>query len=140
MPPAEPLSSSNRDLWAALSKAENDHDTAPHRELLAEDVVVVLPGETELRGSDAYISMIRGMFRGLPDYEATVLHVAEVDDVVIVHWVITGTHDGELFGVAATGRRVTYRGCSVWRLRDGRIVEGYLYPDRTSLLAQLQAG
>ncbi len=129
--------SSSREVWERLSRAENELDTSGHGELLADDVVVHLPGGVELKGLAAYRAMMDGIFGGLPDYSARAQHVAEVDDVVIVHWTISGTHHGELFGIAPTGRTVSYRGCSVWRTDSGRIVEGWLYPDRASMLAQL---
>lgn len=128
-----------RQVWERLSEAENRHDLSGHPELLTHNVVVHVPGGVELDGADSYVGMITAMFRGLPDYCAQALHVAEVDDVVIVHWSISGTHDGDLFGISPTGRRVTYRGCSVWRAESGRIAEGWLYPDRASMLAQLGA-
>jgi predicted ester cyclase len=35
----------------------------------------------------------------------------------------TGTHTGELFGVAGTGRVVSLTGIAIYRIAEGRIVE-----------------
>ncbi|HVT76296.1 MAG TPA: ester cyclase, partial [Acidimicrobiales bacterium] len=83
----------------------------------------------ELGGVDAYCSMIDGFFGLLPDYRADVLAAAEAPDRLLVHWRIEGT--------AAGDRSISYTGCSVWRADGDRIVEGWLYPDRAAMLAQL---
>lgn len=52
---------------------------------------------------------------------------------------LTGTHQGEFEGVAATGRRVEVRGLQLGRFEDGQIVERWGATDMAGLLSQLQA-
>lgn len=50
-----------------------------------------------------------------------------------------GTHRGEFLGVAPTGREVTISGVTIFRLREGRLVEGWDYYDGLGLLRHLGA-
>lgn len=48
-----------------------------------------------------------------------------------------GTHQGELDGIAATGRSIQLHGCNVIEVADGRIVREREYFDTMALMAQL---
>jgi hypothetical protein len=54
-----------------------------------------------------------------------------------VCWTFHGTHQGEYFGVPATGRPVTYSGLNIFRIADGRIAEIRDLYDRLWLWQQL---
>ena len=60
-------------------------------------------------------------------------------DTGIVCWTWEGTHSGPLtsIGIPATGKRVQMMGCSVYRFRDGKIVEQWENGDLLGLLQQL---
>ena len=49
----------------------------------------------------------------------------------------SGTQQGEIFGVAASGRTVSLHGINIWRVRDGRIVERWGRLDELGLMRQL---
>lgn len=59
------------------------------------------------------------------------------DGMVAVRWTAVGTHRGAYLGAAPTGRRVTFKGIEVIRVRDGRIVERWGEWDGLQLLGQL---
>lgn len=61
-------------------------------------------------------------------------------DLAFIAWTVTGTHQGELYGRAPTGRQVTVHGADVIRLNDaGEITEHWDYyaKARTHALARL---
>lgn len=60
-------------------------------------------------------------------------------DKVVVRWTCTGTHRGEFRGIAPTGKRVTFIGINIYRLRDNKIIERWAVEDSVSLLQQLGA-
>ena len=126
-----------REVWAALGATDNEHDTSPYPDLLADDVVVHLPGDNRTEGIAAYRGFIEALFAGLPDYHAEPEEVMSQGGSVFVHFTITGTHTGELFGIPASGRAVRYSGCSLWHVRQDKIAEGWIYPDRAAMLQQL---
>ena len=58
-----------------------------------------------------------------PDLQCTVEDVVDEGDKVALRWVSRGTHKGDLMGVAATGKQVTFRGIQMQRISNGRIEE-----------------
>jgi predicted ester cyclase len=75
----------------------------------------------------------------LPD---AVLHVDEVirqGDFVATRWTIHGTHEGKTLGIAPTGRKVTLSGMSVERLKDGKVIEHWEFPDLKGFAEQIEA-
>ena len=57
--------------------------------------------------------------------------------MVVTRWTAQGTHQGELFGIAATGRQATITGVSVERIVGGQIVEDHTNWDTFGLMQQL---
>ncbi len=58
--------------------------------------------------------------------------IAEGDKIVArLTW--SGTHNGELFGIAPTGRRVSYVGAAIFRLRRGKIQSAWVVGDTQEL-------
>jgi steroid delta-isomerase-like uncharacterized protein len=60
-------------------------------------------------------------------------------DYVITRWTATGTHDGELMGMPATGKHVTVTGITIDRFKDGQVVEGWTNWDTLGMMQQLGA-
>jgi predicted ester cyclase len=50
---------------------------------------------------------------------------------------MTGTQDGEIKGVAPTGRRVSVDTAEIYRIRDGRFVGYWCQSDVAGMLRQL---
>lgn len=77
--------------------------------------------------------------RALPDFHNKIEELIAEDGKVVARLTYSGTHRGELFGVAPTGRRVTYCGVAVFRISDGSIAEGWVLGDIRALIEQLKA-
>ena len=58
-------------------------------------------------------------------------------DDVVVRWTMRGRHEGELFGVPASGNDVTIEGLTFFRLLDGKVVEEWTFRDQLVLLQQI---
>jgi steroid delta-isomerase-like uncharacterized protein len=58
-------------------------------------------------------------------------------DYVITRWTATGTNDGELMGMPATGKPVTITGITIDRFEDGKVVEGWTNWDTLGMMQQL---
>jgi steroid delta-isomerase-like uncharacterized protein len=72
-----------------------------------------------------------------PDWHVQIENLAAEGDDVIVRSTVTGTHRGVFQGIPATGKRVSFRGLDLFRLRDGKIVEQRTIFDRMAMLEQL---
>jgi steroid delta-isomerase-like uncharacterized protein len=74
-----------------------------------------------------------------PDWQLTIEDLLAVGDQVVVRWTGRGTHLGQYRGLAATGRPVTNRGITIWRLAAGKLVERWSAADALGVLEQLGA-
>ena len=60
-------------------------------------------------------------------------------DWVAAHCRIGGTHLGEWRGIPPTGKHATWRATTFRRVRDGKVVQGYITMDLLSVLEQIGA-
>jgi len=54
-------------------------------------------------------------------------------------YTLTGTHEGEFQGIAATGRKVEVRGVQIGRFENAQIVERWGSTDELAIMSQLGA-
>jgi steroid delta-isomerase-like uncharacterized protein len=72
-----------------------------------------------------------------PDLHLTIEDVIAEGETVMTRWSCRGTHNGDLNGVAPTGKHITITGLTVARVSNGKIVEGYVNWDALGLMQQL---
>jgi steroid delta-isomerase-like uncharacterized protein len=72
-----------------------------------------------------------------PDARYTINDQIAEGDKVVTRWTATGTHKGQLMGIAPTNKRVTVTGISIGRYQDGKVVEWWSSYDMLGLLQQL---
>ncbi len=94
-------------------------------------------GGDELNGVEELREYVAGYYRAFPDMTVVAKTVFAEDDWVASRWEGTGTHKGELQGIAATNKKVTISAATIQRFEDGKVVEEWEYPDLMSLMAQL---
>jgi predicted ester cyclase len=58
---------------------------------------------------------------------------------VATRWTGRGTHDGEIAGIAATGKQVTVTGLTISTVENGLVVEEQTEWDALGMLVQLGA-
>ena len=78
-----------------------------------------------------------GLREAFPDREDVIEEIIAEGDRVGMFWRLNGTHKGNLFGIAPTGRKFDVWEIGVFRLKDGRITEGWFMADEVGLLRQL---
>lgn len=119
-------------------EAWNKGNLAVIDEILASDSVGYDPVNPEpIRGPEGLkqtISMYRDAF---PDLSFTIVDQVAEGDKVATRWTSRGTHKGDLFGTAATGKQTTVRGMEISRLAGGKVVETHVSWDTLGLLQQL---
>jgi predicted ester cyclase len=115
-----------------IERAWNAGDEAVFYEHLAPDVA--LPG-----GREGFKAMVLGLRSAFPDLKMEIHDMFGVGEKVVTRFTIRGTHRGELFGIAPTGRSVELDGIAIDVMRDGLRVEGWAQLDRLGLLTQLGA-
>lgn len=103
-------------------------------ELVDHDPLPVPGGRSGAAGLLDVVALIRS---GIPDLTRTVEIQIGRGDLVATRFVDEGTHSGDLFGIAATGRRIRVAGINIERVVDGRIVEIWHVEDIAGLMAQI---
>src|SRR5262249_4280834 len=93
---------------------------------------VALPGEK--RGPDSARALVELFLGAFPDFSINVVDVVAEGAQVVVRYEFEGTHRGHWLGVAATGRRVTVAGVTIYRLAEQRIAETWFLYDAMRLL------
>jgi predicted ester cyclase len=92
-----------------------------------------------VEGAENLVGLLRGFIGALPDLNAQEQDIVAAGDTVAVRFVVEATHEGDLLGIAPTGRRVRWDAVDVYRLRDGKISEEWAADDMTALLHQVGA-
>jgi len=80
------------------------------------------------------VAMYRGAF---PDSHVTYEELLASGSTIIGRWSATGTHTGELPGLAPTGKPISITGITIYRMADGRIVEAWEQLDLLGMWRQL---
>ena len=88
-------------------------------------------GREEWRG---YRDLIRA---GSSDFANEIVELVCLGDRAAARLEYTGTHDGPLAGIEATGRRFAYAGAAFFTARDGLLVSAWVLGDLAGLRAQL---
>ena len=90
-----------------------------------------------IEGSENVTQRLRGIIGALPDLNAAEQDLVANGNSVAVRYVVEGTHQGNLLGIAPSGRRVRWDAVDVYRLADGKIVEDWAGDDTTMILYQV---
>jgi steroid delta-isomerase-like uncharacterized protein len=106
-------------------------------ELVDPGAVIRTPLPIGATGADALKQVWAMLLRVYPDIHLTVQDVIAEDDKVVGRTTVTGTHQGEFMGVAATGKPVTYDEIFIFRFADGRVVETWGVVDVYSQMRQI---
>jgi predicted ester cyclase len=78
-----------------------------------------------MTGADlaAFKGMLTGMSTALSDVRFEIDDLVAEGDSVVARWKMEATHTGSLMGETPTGKRVSSRGLTYYRLVNGQIVE-----------------
>jgi steroid delta-isomerase-like uncharacterized protein len=107
-------------------------------EFIAADHVNHDPTAPEVERGPAGVRTLAELYRSaFPDIAFEHADMFAAGDRVVHRWTLTGTHEGEMMGVAATGRRVRVSGLEINRIADGKIAESWAISDALGMLSQL---
>jgi len=87
-------------------------------------------------GAKQFISVFRNAF---PDIHFTVEDQIAEGDKAVIRWTARGTHKGEFQGIPPTGKQVVVTGIGIFRVANGKLVEGWTNADLLGILQQLGA-
>jgi steroid delta-isomerase-like uncharacterized protein len=122
-----------------IEEAVNKGNFSVIDEILSTDYVYREPTVGEKRGRAGLRELITMYRNAFPDVKLTIDEQIAEGDKVVTRWNATGTHRGELFGTAPTGKQVRVQGIIVSRIANGKIVEETEVYDALGMLRQLGA-
>jgi len=114
----------------------NDGDLRAFDTDLVSDDYVLHHGPTDYTVADLRPAWAE-WHRAFPDLSNDIEDLIATEDRVAVRYRFSGTHCGVALGVPATGRWVETVGMAIFRVENGRLVEGWAVDDVYGLLQQL---
>jgi steroid delta-isomerase-like uncharacterized protein len=87
-----------------------------------------------LEGVKAFVNSFKS---AVPDAQVNIAYQVAEGDKVVSRYTWSGTHQGEYFGVPATGKQVSYAATATFRIADGKIREAWINWDQWGLMQQL---
>lgn len=106
-------------------------------DLYADDFVCHFVIGPEWKGFEGLRAHVKSIRTGFPDWREDIQKLVAEGDYVVSYFKSSGTHLGEFRGLAPTGRRVQIDEVAIYRLRDGKIVEQWGFPDIYGMNVQL---
>ena len=132
------MTSANRAAFDAAIDNWNRGDLDRYLDLY--DASIQLHGYSE---APMQLASVRDFYLGvraaLSDSIIDVLDVVETDARLAVRATLSGTHTGEMAGVAPTGRRVVQPVMTFLRFANARCVERWSIADFPAVMAQITA-
>jgi len=120
-------------LYRAFS--ENNPDLVDSVLAADWDDIPLAPGQCP--GPEGIKPIIRSLADAFPDVRIVIHDMVQAPGQIAVRAEITGTHLGELFGIAATGKQVSFRLHEFHALENGRVVTTWHMEDWFGLFLQL---
>jgi steroid delta-isomerase-like uncharacterized protein len=111
----------------------NSWDLSVADEIVAPDVRFRGSLGTSLTGIDAFKRYVERILTAFPDWHNRIDELIAEGETVVARMTWSGTHRGDLLGVAPTGRHVTYVGAAIFRLEDARIQVAWVVGDTQEL-------
>lgn len=115
----------------------NQADENAARRILHPDFVFRASLGPELRGPDGFIAYLRSVRAALENFTCNIEELIETEERAAAKMLFRGVHRGQFFGVAATGREITWSGAAFFKIRDGVIGELWVLGDVDSVKRQL---
>jgi steroid delta-isomerase-like uncharacterized protein len=102
-----------------------------------DDQATVVTATGNITGLDSFRDYYNNFLTGFSDAEFTFIDIFGQGDNIVKHWNLKGTHDGEMFGIPATGKKVDLSGTTIVKMKDGKILQEQDFFDNHSFLSQL---
>jgi steroid delta-isomerase-like uncharacterized protein len=127
------------DIQRQVLEAWNARDFDKMRAMLHPDYTYLGPDGQLLQGPDAGMALAQGYATAFPDGRLEIERIHAAGDTSIAEMVARGTHQGALFGIPATGKKVEIRICNVQEMRDGKLYREREYMDVLTMMTQIGA-
>jgi len=118
-------------------EAFNKGNLAVADEIMVPNYIYHGPGGQELKGPEGFKQLITMFRTAFPDLRATVEDMFAEGDKVAHRVTLRGTQNGDLMGIAPTGKQVTVSATVISRFAGGKEVEAWSNIDMLAMMQQL---
>jgi steroid delta-isomerase-like uncharacterized protein len=94
------------------------------------------PG-TPLPGPDGQKKIAAEFRAAFPDLKTSIDLMVEEEEFVVSRWTAEGTHTGAWGNIGPTGKRISFCGVNIYRIRNGKVVEMWNHRDDLGVMQQL---
>lgn len=123
----------------AFGEAVNSGKLEGIRKVVADNVMDHDPAPDQGPGAQGLIDFFTQFRSAFPDLKVEAEHLVADEDNVALAYTVTGTHKGNLMGIAPTGKKVKARGLQIGRFEQGKLVERWGSSDQLGILQQIGA-
>jgi steroid delta-isomerase-like uncharacterized protein len=114
----------------------NQVDRAAAEELVAPNLVFNSPYTPQpVRDRESFLQMLTAVHAALEGFNLVDHDILADGDRVASRWTVYGTHNSQLGGMPPSGKKLTISGLSIYRIENGKIVEGWVQDDIMQQLA-----
>ena len=93
----------------------------------------------QMQGPEGLKQFLSMIFRSFPDFHLTIEDMIAEGDKVWVRLTITATHTSEFYGLAPTGNKFTEPSVWIYRIVNGKVVEGWDVQDELDFYKKIGA-
>ena len=130
------MSEENKALGRRSWEIINQHNPDLIDEMYTPDFVWHEPNQ-DIHGSEEAKQFVGTFLEAFPDLQVTVEDEIAQGDKVVTRWTISGTHQGELMGIAPTEKQIELKGITIHRFEGDRIAEEWERYDNLGMMQQL---
>lgn len=120
-------------------EVQSKGDWATFDQIFADDFEDFTPMPGNGNDKAAVRRLYEGIRSSFPDFRAEVHWQRAEDNVVTTFKTYHGTHDGDLMGIPASGKKVSFNTVDAMRVVDGKINAHWGVADLLSVLQQIGA-
>jgi len=106
--------------------------------IVSQDALLHTP-EGSFQGQDGALHFAAGLRGSFSSLEFTIENAAEVGDLVVVRFTMTGTHTGPYLGLQANCAGIAVPGMAILRTSDAGMTEQWIDYDRQTVIEQIHA-
>src|SRR5215208_1780728 len=107
-------------------------------ELLAREYINHTLATPDLPPGPEGVKEVVSMFHSaMPDLRVVIEEMIAEGEKVATRYALEGTHEGELFGAAPTGKQLSIKSITLERVSDGKIIEHWRVTDEMGMMRQL---
>jgi len=133
----EILAEFTREVWSEGNVDAADKYIAPRYKILHDPGDPWEGRELDLAG---YKERVRALRAAFPDQCFDIQGLFADGDAVVMTWLWSATHKGDLPGFPATGKRIAMSGATVYFFEGDRLAAHWQITDRLGVYQQLQRG